>query len=329
MTSKTEWEEYFELINNRKPSEAEVNDALHKGEFEVTSPQQGAGTAAVNNQNQEAEFSRRQDTATAGAGEVNRPTQRSMDDFKQHASNFFSWYWERLLKPSQHINDEKPNQAFLWISFAITAVLSAGIFWNVFRRAVDAFATYTRSELNSSMANKVNQLGGQILPSTFFDFLVTFVIIFLAGLVGLAIVTRQKLSFKVLINQYLVWFPTAGLFAAIGFIYSFIASIPKLQSIDNASTFLSNLVTTIGILLLFPVLAIVVNQFAVSFLVQKYQSDNQKLDLIWWQLIQFLITVIVLVIAYDVVIQPMFKSLMSTIGNSISNLASNAFNDTY
>lgn len=385
MTSRTEWEEYFELINDRRPNENEIVDAFQKGEFEdedlkrlaeqvaneqaqqapqpqqapvnnqnqgaaqeqapVNNQNQGAGyaqeQAPVNNQNQNAGYAQQQapvnnQNQNAGFAQQQAPVNNESDDFdqvvhnekqsnpalndfKNQASNFFGWYWERAIHPTKHVTDEKPNVAFLWLGFAITSLLSAGVFWNILRRAVDTFADYAKNQFNATIANKVSSIGGQFLPTAFFDFLVAFVIIFLAALAGLAIVTRGKADFKHLLNQYLVWFPTASLFVAASFIYSFVASVPSIQNISNPNTFLSNLATTVGVLLGLLLLAIVVNQYSAYYFVQKYQEGNEKIDLIWWQLLQFVVTIVILVIAYDVVVGPMFQSLFSTISSAISS----------
>ncbi|CAK1225833.1 hypothetical protein [Fructobacillus evanidus] len=385
MTSRTEWEEYFELINDRRPNENEIVEAFQKGEFEdedlkrmaeqvareqaqqvqqqapvnnqgqnaghaqeqasVNNQNQNAGyaqeQAPVNNQNQNAGYAQEQapvnnQNQNAGYAQQQAPVNNESDDFNQvvnneeksnptlndfknQANNFFGWYWERAVHPTNHLNDEKPNTAFLWLSLAITSFLSAGVFWNVLRRAVDTFSDYAKNQFNATIANKVSSIGGQFLPTAFFDFLVAFVIIFLAALGGLAIVTRTKVDFKHLLNQYLAWFPTASLFAAASFIYSFVASVPSIQNISNPNTFLSNLATTVGVLLGLLFLAIVVNQYSAYYFVQKHQEGNEKIDLIWWQLLQFVVTVVILVIAYDVVVSPMFQSLFSTISSAISS----------
>lgn len=301
MTSRNEWEEYFELINNRKPNADEITAALQKGEFIDGQAQSDRPEIKIDSQQ-----------ISKGVEETKEQAGKAFNTVKQHAGNYFSWFKNRALRPMKYVNEENPNQLYLWLTFALTTVCSAGIFWNFVRRIFVSLANVVGND--NSYGRSIASFAGRILPSVFFNFFFVFVILFLAALPGLALVTKEQEKFKDLVNQFLVFQPAAAIFAIIGFIYSFIAQVPKV-SVDNISSVLQEIMINVGILIMLPMLSFAVVNLAAVYFVQKYRENDQKLDLIWWQISQAIMTAIVVYIGYIVIITPMFKSLISTIAN--------------
>ncbi|MBS9336804.1 hypothetical protein [Fructobacillus papyrifericola] len=307
MTSRNEWEEYFELVNDRKPSADEIAAALQRGEF-------AEGTGQENFDQRAHEDARKaEERVSEGAERAKEQANVAFNSAKKHAGNYFAWFKNRALHPTNYINEEEPNKLYLWLSFAFTSILSAGIFWNVIRRIFDAFYNYMTSEYSRSDAQNVSNLAGRVLPSAFFDFLIAFVILFLASLAGLALASRGKESFKALTLKYLTFQPTAMIFAILGFLYSFVASIPSINNINDIESAIQGIAVNVGILVVLPLLAVAVTTIAATYFVQIYRQNDQKFDLIWWQMIQAVITGLVIYIGYAVIVAPMFKSLISTL----------------
>lgn len=314
MTSRKEWEEYFELINNRKPNADEIAAALEKGEFTDAHAEAAKAEAKV-----EAELKKDGKEISKGMEETKEQAGEAFNKAKQHAGNYFGWLKNRALHPMKYVNEDKPNQLYLWLTFALTTVLSAGIFWNVIRRIFavmeDAVRSSYGSSYSSSYTRGIADLAGRVLPSVFFNFVVVFVILFLAALPGLALVSKGKEKFKNLVNKFLVFQPAAAIFAAVGFIYSFIAQVPTENNISNLNSTIQGTMINIGILVALPMLAVAVTNLASIYFVQKYRENDQKIDLIWWQIAQTIITSVVIYIGYALIVTPMFKSLIDTISS--------------
>ena len=179
----------------------------------------------------------------------------------------------------------------------------------------DAVRSSYGSSYSSSYTRGIADLAGRVLPSVFFNFVVVFVILFLAALPGLALVSKGKEKFKNLVNKFLVFQPAAAIFAAVGFIYSFIAQVPTENNISNLNSTIQGIMINIGILVALPMLAVAVTNLASIYFVQKYRENDQKIDLIWWQIAQTIITSVVIYIGYALIVTPMFKSLIDTISS--------------
>ncbi|GAO99926.1 hypothetical protein [Fructobacillus ficulneus] len=343
MTSKREWQEYFELINERQPSEAETTAALERGEFQAEERHQEPQSPDRQNQSASADdvtYSRRQarqpetepasenqaqpgfdskqnDQVEPGQGQSTghnaAAANASVEEFKKHAGNFFAWYKERVLHPTQYLEDEKPNKPFLFTSLALTLILSAASFWNIFRRFFTAGESAVKSTFGSYGTSQVQRVADKVLPSVFWNFLVIFAILFLAALAGLAIMTRNKVSFKDLFFKYLTWFPAASLFALAAFLYSFVASVPVSQLQSNPGAAGSSLGTSLFILTLLPLLGVGVTSLAAYYFIGKYQAQNEKFDYLWLQMFQIVVTAFVNYLGYVLIVSPMLKDFFSNL----------------
>ncbi|MFC4761343.1 hypothetical protein [Fructobacillus durionis] len=292
MSTRKEWEEYFQAVNDRMPNDAEVAEALQKGEFQEATTAQAAPAQET------------AQPAQAAQAQQAQPNEK-VEEFKKQAGNYFAWFKERAMAPTKFMNDEKPNKMFLWISFALAVIFAALTPWNYLRRVLDQLNSQSggaSSSTKSAMSSFLN--------STFIDSALISIVLFLAAFVGMAILLNKKENFQVMLNKYLVIFPAATVLTFIGFLYSFFASTPSLSdysafksAIDDPMSF--NM--SIAGIVVFVITMIVAFQF-----IQKNLASNQKMDIIWWQLLQFVITAVVFVVLVSCVFQPMLDSAATT-----------------
>ncbi|CAH1855836.1 hypothetical protein [Convivina intestini] len=305
MTTKTEWEEYFELLNDRKPTAEEYAEAQKAGAFTTEDTVKTAVEAESK-------------TVEKNFSETKEQVNEAYNKVKKHTGSYFKWFKERALNPTKFIEAQTAeNTTYLWVSYVMTVLLTAGIFWNIVRRVIDAVLAVYKGYTGST--GTVPDIGGRILPPVFFFAFVTMAIIFMVGLPSLLLITRGHYQPKETLTKYLGWFPTAMIFALLGFLYSFVAPLPSTSQMSDISSLTSFFTVAYSPLLLLPGLAITIMSLGSYFLVQKTHLQDTKVDLIWWQLAQIIGTSVVLWFAVNFVILPMFNSFVT---NSISSLSS-------
>ncbi|MFC4761344.1 hypothetical protein [Fructobacillus durionis] len=322
MTSKKDWEDYFELLNGRKPTPDEVAAALQKGEFEAEQP------AAQVSQPQ-AQVSQAQPSQAAAAPTAAAPAANQEGKFK----GFLAWYKDALLHPVNAASRaEQPHFGYAIISYLITVLLSAGIFWNITRR-IFAWA----KEQQGADTSLINKISDQVTSPIFTTFFITFIFLFLVALPGLFLTAKNGKGFKNLCADYLSWFPAISLIALIGFVYSYIAAMPSTSEWENMleSAFengnftplmngISSVLLTILPLIAIPSFAIGLTYYKAFQMVIEARIQGQKFDAFWWFIIQIVITVVITMIVMAVIVDPQFSSLGNKIANTISNATSSS-----
>ncbi|CAK8054530.1 hypothetical protein [Eupransor demetentiae] len=233
---------------------------------------------------------------------------------KPRMENFFSWFVKRALHPSQYVHEENPNALYLWISYGLATLLSAGVVWNLARRIIYGLINSFGDDLVPYQSKSaVRMVANSALTPVFFVTLITFAVFFLSNLAGLSFISRSKYTFRQTLYKYLAWFPTTAFLAALGFLYSFIAPVynfGSLASIDSERdpSAAMHALTVINLefigYAILPVLAVSVVYYGTYYLVQDARFFDAKVDMIWWQFIQVLVTWIVLYLAVKFIVVP-------------------------
>lgn len=398
MATQQEWEDYFELLNDRRPNIEEIQTALRAGAFKADQASQAGSQAPLQNSQavlnrvdlhetaaqvqeqaqqavvesqaplqskapvqsqstvasqapiepqqalhseapvqsqapiesqqiqasqsfasqsvyQQSQYASQASTNAAGqqnqqantAEETKVKADEVYQKVKAHTGNYFSWFIQRALRPSQYVNEKNPNIIYLWISFALAVLLSTGVIWNLTRRGIEAFSSASHGLFSSS----TNQLASQALSSVFFSGVLLFALTYIAGLAGLSFITRSKYSFKEVVNNYLTWFPAASMLAAVGFLYSFIAPMVDISSLNSPASAFTVLVGPF----LFTMLSIGVVNLGSYYLVQDARANDAKIDVIWWQFIQIIVTAVVLYLAVKLIVVPMGPAQINSLLN--------------
>ncbi|MDD9138530.1 hypothetical protein H7198_02735 [Fructobacillus sp. CRL 2054] len=319
MTSKKDWEDYFELLNGRKPTPDEVAEALKQGKFEAPQPQPKPAQPAM---------------AERPAAPVQTTAAPAAPAKEGQAKSFLAWYKDALLHPVNAASRaEKPHFGYAIISYLVTVLLSAGIFWNITCR-VFAWA----KQQQGADTSLINKIADQVTTPIFTTFLITFVFLFLVALPGLFLTAKNGKGFKDLCADYLSWFPAISLIALLGFIYSYVASMPSSSEWENMleSAFdngnftplmngISSVLLTILPLIAIPLFAIGLTNYKAFQMVIEARIQGQKFDAFWWFIIQIVITVVIAIIVMNVVVDPQFTSLGNKIANTISNATSSSY----
>lgn len=293
MATKKEWAAYFELINDRQPTAEETLTAIESGEISLES---NGGT-----------------TNTANKAELTEDANRVYTNAKQHAGNYWTWIKPLLIHPSQ--NKDVVGALFLWITFAIASVAGALSVSNTIRRGVNS-ALNTYSSFSNETATIRSQLSA-FNTQFFFYTTIAFALLYVAALPGLILINRNKLNVRNIVTKYLTWFAPLALINIIGAILSFIVPIPSISisEIEDVSSFMQTIMSSFSIVVVILVIGIIILVAAQQFLITEANQNNQKIDQLWLIVLQWFLSVIVIIVEIRFIIAPLLENLGKSIGN--------------
>lgn len=295
MATKKEWTEYFELINDRQPSAEEVLAAIESGEISFHTNE----TETI---------------STGSKAELSEDANRVYTNAKQHAGNYWTWIKPILAHPSEHTN--VTGNVFLWLTFALATVTGAFTFSNIVRRGLNA-AYQSYSSFSGSEAATVRQQLNSFNIQLVFYAVVIFAILYLAAIPGLLLINRNVFNLKTTVSKYLKWFAPLALINIIGAILSFLVPIPSISAseLSDVSSVMQTIFSSFGVVAVIAVIGIAILIIGQQFMVTEAHQSNQKLDALWLVLLQWLMSIIVILIELKIVIAPLLETLSKSIGN--------------
>ncbi|MGL5887175.1 MAG: hypothetical protein ACRCY1_03760 [Leuconostoc suionicum] len=293
MATKEEWTEYFALINDRQPSADEILIAIEKGDIDL-------GYAESKNN-------------TQVSAEITEDANRAYVNAKQHAGNYWTWVKPLILRPSQ--NKNVSGGVFLWVTFAVASVLGAWSLSNIIRRGINsALASYSSfSNETASIRSQLNTFNMQFFVYS----VIIFALMYLAAVPGLMLINRHTFSMKETLTKYLKWFAPLTLVNLVGVVLSFIIPIPSISvwSLSNISSVMQTLFSSFGIVTIILILGSIVLVTGQQFLIAEANESNKKIDAFWLVLIQWIISIIIIIIELEVIVAPLLQSLAKSVAN--------------
>ncbi|WP_100665206.1 hypothetical protein [Leuconostoc citreum] len=296
MATKKEWTEYFALINDREPSAEEVIKAIESGDISINAN------------------SNTKDGAFAEA-ELSEKTHKAYKNAKKQAGNYWVWIKPILGHPSEHAN--VTGTIFLWLTFAIASITGALSFSNVVRRSLNAAYQSYSAFSGNSQATMIRQSLDAFNMQLFFYAVVIFAILYLAALPGLLLVNRTVFSVKITVSKYLKWFVPLTFINIIGAILSFFVPIPSMSisTLSDTESIMRTLFNSFSILAVIAVIGVAILMIGQQFMVMEAHPNNQKIDALWLVLLQWIMSIIVILIELKIVITPLLETLTKSIGN--------------
>ncbi|MGX7051719.1 hypothetical protein [Leuconostoc palmae] len=284
MATKKEWIEYFELINERQPTDKEIVKAIEEGEIDVKITEK----------------------STVKPSELSADADRVYTNAKGSIGNFFTWVKPLVVHPSQ---TETSRTLYLWIIYVFATLTSTLTVTTLVRRLLDStMQSYSKFRaVPEQVATVISNFNSQF----FFCILVTFALAYVTAIPGLVLINRNQASIKQTINQYLKWLVPVSLFSLVSLGLSFIVPLPLIDnlSLDNLDTLMKTMTSSFNLVLIvleFGITTLIIGQ---QLVIVKAHSKPEKIDLLWLMLLQVVISIIITIIELRVIIIPMFENL--------------------